>query len=51
MLYDAGVDIKTAQKLLGHANPEITMRIYTHLSEMRQNISIDKMTLFAEKFL
>lgn len=44
MLYDAGVDIKTAQKLLGHAAPEITMRIYTHLSEMYEARSVDKMT-------
>ena len=28
MLYDAGVDVKTAQKLLGHADLQVTMRIY-----------------------
>lgn len=46
MLYDAGVDLKTAQKLLGHASPEITMKIYTHLSEQRQQASIDKMIAY-----
>lgn len=51
MLYDAGVDVKTAQKLLGHATPEITMRIYTHLSEMRQTISLDRMAAFSEQYL
>ena len=48
MLYDAGVDIKTAQKLLGHATPEITMRIYTHLSEVREAASLDKMREYLE---
>lgn len=43
MLYDAGVDIKTAQKLLGHATPQITMEIYTHLSDARQVSSVQKM--------
>jgi len=36
MLYDAGVDVKTAQRWLGHTDPAITMRIYTHLSEERE---------------
>lgn len=31
-LYYAGVDVKTAQYLLGHASIEMTMNIYTHLS-------------------
>ncbi|MGI6725919.1 MAG: tyrosine-type recombinase/integrase [Christensenellales bacterium] len=36
MLYDAGVDVKTAQRWLGHTDPAITMRIYTHLSKERE---------------
>lgn len=32
MLYDAGVDIKTAQKWMGHADIDMTLKIYTHLS-------------------
>lgn len=48
MLYDAGVDIKTAQKLLGHATPDVTMRIYTHLSEARECASLDKMEAYLE---
>lgn len=31
----AGVNIKTVQYLAGHASPEITLRIYTHLMENR----------------
>lgn len=36
MLYDAGVDLKTAQKWMGHADQEMTLRIYTHLTEARE---------------
>ncbi len=39
ILYDAGVDVLTAQKLLGHADPVTTLRIYTHLKESRERIS------------
>ena len=40
MLYDAGVDILTAQRLLGHADVQTTMRIYTHLSKQKEQQSI-----------
>lgn len=36
ILYDAGIDVKTAQTFLGHANIQTTMDIYTHLSESRK---------------
>ena len=36
MLYDAGVDLKTAQKWMGHADIKMTQAIYTHLSENRE---------------
>lgn len=36
MLYDRGVDVKTAQALLGHADISTTQNIYTHLLEARQ---------------
>jgi len=35
MLYYAGVDIKQAQYLLGHASPEVTLEIYTHLDKKK----------------
>lgn len=41
MLYDAGVDEKTAQYLLGHADARITRELYTHLSERTKKASID----------
>lgn len=34
LLYKQGVDVKTAQRLLGHATITVTMDIYTHLEEL-----------------
>lgn len=41
MLYDAGVDVKSAQKFLGHADIQTTLKIYTHLSDEKEQRSID----------
>lgn len=48
LLYDAGVDIKTAQQWLGHASPSLTMSLYTHLTESRKSISADKLETFVQ---
>ncbi|MGN0557772.1 MAG: tyrosine-type recombinase/integrase [Acutalibacteraceae bacterium] len=42
MLYSAGVDVKTAAKLLGHSNIETTLKIYTHLSREQETVSLEK---------
>jgi integrase len=34
-LYDAGVDVKTAQSILGHTSIQVTLDIYTKLSESK----------------
>lgn len=49
MLFDAGIDIKTAQKWLGHADIKTTLDIYTHLSETRLENSKEKLLNFIEK--
>lgn len=36
MLYDLGVDIKTAMLWMGHSDETMIMRIYAHLTEQRQ---------------
>lgn len=46
-LYYAGVDIKTAQYLLGHNSIQVTLDIYTHLEKSNTNDTINKL----EKFL
>lgn len=43
MLYNAGVDIKTAQNVLGHSNVSITLSVYTHLEEKTKKVSIEKL--------
>ena len=43
MLYDTDVDVKTAQYLMGHADLEVTLTIYTHLSERKKTLSYGKL--------
>lgn len=43
ILYQNAVDIKTAQRLMGHSSPETTMKIYTHIGRSKlesQNIGL-----------
>jgi site-specific recombinase XerD len=49
MLYSAGVGLKRAQYLLGHASIQVTGDIYTHLEAMQADTeTIDKMNYFFE---
>lgn len=43
MLYDANIDVKSAQRLLGHADIKTTMDVYVHLSETRKDSSAQKL--------
>ena len=43
MLYDAGVDIKVAQAMLGHESIQVTMDIYTHLGKNQIDNNADKL--------
>lgn len=49
LLFEAGVDVLTAQYLLGHASPQTTMEIYTHLSDAQKTRSILKLNDFLSK--
>lgn len=51
MLYSAGVDILTAQRLLGHASPKVTLEIYTHLEKQKKQISIQAFEEHIKKVL
>lgn len=46
ILYDAGVDVLTAKKLLGHEDIKTTLGIYTHLSAENEKLNIDKLNTF-----
>lgn len=50
MLYDAGVDIKSAMLWMGHADQTTTMQIYTHLTDTRRT-EAEKALRNAEKNL
>lgn len=40
ILYNAGVDVKSAQRFLGHADISMTLKIYTHLSQQKEQEAI-----------
>lgn len=42
MLYNAGVDIKTAQYLLGHSSIQMTLDIYTHLQKGKDKEALER---------
>ena len=47
-LYYAGVDLKAAQKLMGHSSLKMLMEIYTHYDE-RQDDSLSKLENYVQK--
>ncbi|WP_438733267.1 tyrosine-type recombinase/integrase [Enterococcus sp. DIV1314a] len=47
MLYQAGLDMKEAQEILGQASIEITNNIYTHVSQKQKIATADKLANFA----
>lgn len=46
ILFDAGVDVKVAQELLGHASIEMTRNIYTHISQTKLKETAEKLNNF-----
>ena len=49
ILYNAGVDVKAAQSILGHSSITVTMDIYTHLSDKNKSDAMDKLNIFLAK--
>lgn len=41
--FDAGVDLKTAQSIMGHNDISVLMDIYTHLSAEREKTSVNNL--------
>ncbi|MCL2198157.1 MAG: site-specific integrase [Defluviitaleaceae bacterium] len=46
ILYNAGIDIKTAQNILGHKSILVTMDIYTHLDKNKKIEATEKLNSF-----
>ena len=46
MCYEAGIDEKDAQELMGHSDISLTRSIYTHIRAERKNETISKLNNF-----
>jgi integrase len=46
MLFEAGLDVKDAQALMGHANISVTQDIYTHIRNARMKQAAEKLNRF-----
>ena len=51
MLFECGVDVYTAQRILGHANVTTTMEIYTEIREKQAKKSIKKFNAGMSKIM
>lgn len=49
MLYEANVDVKEAQRLLGHAKESTTREIYTHITERSTTKNAKKLKIYVNK--
>ena len=48
-LYDAGVGVLEAQKIMGHADISTTYKIYTHIRESKLEGAASKLAAFYAK--
>ena len=46
LYYEAGIDVLTAQRWMGHADPQTTMSIYTHLREQKETAAVSQLSDF-----
>lgn len=46
MMYDADIDVKQAQYILGHASEAVTRDIYTHIRDSKRQSAADKLNAF-----
>lgn len=45
-LYEAGIDVKDAQRLLGHSKEDVTRDVYTHIRERQKQKTADRLNHF-----
>lgn len=51
MLYDAGVDMKTAIRWMGHNDEKMIMKIYAHLTKEREKRSEKQVSVHVENYI
>lgn len=49
ILFEAGIDEKDAQELMGHTTIQLTRDIYTHISKSRKKITADRLNNFVSE--
>ena len=49
ILYEANVDVKEAQRLLGHAKETTTREIYTHITERSKDKNTEKLKIYVNE--
>jgi integrase len=50
MLIDAGLDVVRISKRLGHADPSITLKVYSHLFQKRDDKSAEAINAAVSSF-
>ena len=51
ILFDANVDVKSAQKFLGHSDVEVTLSVYTHLTKYKEDKAIEALNNHLDEML
>ena len=46
MLYDAGIDLKTAQRWMVHTDEKMILRVYALLTERQEQRGVEKLRAF-----
>lgn len=46
LLLEAGIDIKSAQDLLGHSDVSTTLNIYSHLTKLKKQQTADRLNIY-----
>lgn len=48
ILFDAGIDVKDAQEILGHSSIQVTRDIYTHIRQQRREDTAERLNAFLQ---
>ena len=46
MLYEAGIDLKSAQRWMGHADEQMILRVYAHLTDRQEQRATEKLRAY-----
>ena len=46
MLYEAGIDLKTTQRWMGHADEQMILHVYAHLTDKQEQKSVERLKAY-----